>query len=661
MATKIRGITLEIGGDTQALSKSLSGVNKEISDTQKQLKDVERLLKMDPGNIELLRQKQQLLGDQVGNTAKKLEELKKVQDSMDASGVDRNSEQYMALQREIIATTQSLDDLEAAAQRSNATLAQVGATADKIAAGAGKVASATKGMSTVAAGALAGIGGLAYKAVTASDDLNTLAKQSGFTTAELQKMEYAADRIDVSMDDITSSAQKLKKNMGSESGGVADAFARLGVNVRDSNGAMRDSTEVYWEVISALSKVSNETERDQLAMELLGKGADSLAGIIDDGGAALRQLGDEAEAAGLIMSQETLDSLNSVNDKIDELKAKTSATLSQSGAKALEAALPMIETLLNAQNNLLLMIGGMSEGQMKFVISLLAVMAAISPVASLVGKLASAVSFFTTTILPALKVGLAAVQAGFAAVSAPVLAVVAAIVAVIAAIAIFGDQIQSVLGSLDSWLQGVFATDWTEIFGGTLGSILNAFFQNLKNIWDSIKLIFDGIIDFIRGVFTGDWKRAWEGVKEMFSGIFGGLAAVAKAPINAVIGLINSAIESINWFIRKANAVTSKIGINIGTIGTIPLLAKGGILSSGAAIVGEAGPELLTVSGGRAIVQPLTATVDANGLRQALSGLGGGTTQVNIEFTGSLAQLGKVLRPVISNEASRIGGSLITY
>ena len=91
MAMKIRGITLEIGGDTQGLSKALSGVNKEISSTQKQLKDVERLLKMDPGNIELLRQKQKLLSDQVENTTTKLEELKKAQASMDASGVDRST------------------------------------------------------------------------------------------------------------------------------------------------------------------------------------------------------------------------------------------------------------------------------------------------------------------------------------------------------------------------------------------------------------------------------------------------------------------------------------------------------------------------------------------------------------------------------------------
>ena len=653
MANRLKGITLEIGGDTTSLSKALSGVNSEIKNTQQQLKDVEKLLKLDPTNIDLLRQREKLLNDEVEQTTRKVDELKKAQANMDASGVDKNSEQYMALQREIIATEQELKNLEDAAAHANAKLAEIGATADKVAAGAGKVANATKGMSMAAAGALTAIGGMAYKAVTAADDLNTLSKQSGFTTAELQKMEYAADRIDVSMDDITASAKKLKSNMGSGSGAVGEAFQKLGISVMNANGQMRDSTLVYWEVIQALSRVRNETERDQIAMTLLGKGADSLAGIIDDGGAAFRQLGAEAEAAGLIMSQDTLDSLNDVNDKIDELKAKASATAATSGAKALEAAMPVIESLINALGRLLEAVGSMSAGQMKFILTILAVMASISPLASMVQKIASAVSFFAKTILPSLGKALTWIAAN------PIVLVIAAIVGFIAIIAKWGDQIQAVISVVDGFLQSVFVRDWTEIFGPVLGGVLNTFFGIVKSIWDSIKQIFDGIIDFIRGVFTGNWQRAWNGVKEIFGGIFQGLVAVAKAPINAIIGLINSAIAGINSLIAKANAVTSKVGIKLGSIGGIPMLAKGGVLSSGSAIVGEAGAELLTMQNGKAMVQPLTATVDTAGLRNALTGIGGGTTQVSINFEGSLAQLGKVLQPVVTTEALRRGHSLI--
>ena len=99
VADRIKGITVEINGDTTGLSKSLAGVNKEISNTQKQLKDVDRLLKLDPKNTELLRQKQKLLGDAIGQTEEKLGKLKDAEAQLKAKGVDENSEQFLAIRR----------------------------------------------------------------------------------------------------------------------------------------------------------------------------------------------------------------------------------------------------------------------------------------------------------------------------------------------------------------------------------------------------------------------------------------------------------------------------------------------------------------------------------------------------------------------------------
>ncbi len=118
MADRIKGITVVIGGDTTGLSKALSGVNKEISSTQKQLKDVERLLKLDPGNTELLAQKQRLLNDAVDQTKTKLNALqdaeKQVQQQFEKGEVSQ--EQYDGLKREIIATEAELRNAEKAAQ-----------------------------------------------------------------------------------------------------------------------------------------------------------------------------------------------------------------------------------------------------------------------------------------------------------------------------------------------------------------------------------------------------------------------------------------------------------------------------------------------------------------------------------------------------------------
>ena len=188
-----------------------------------------------------------------------------------------------------------------------------------------------------------GLSALTLKSALAADDLNTLAKQSGFSTADIQKWQYASDLIDVSIDDIVKSAAKMKKNMISTSSTTVDAWNQLGIKVKDSKGHLRNSTTVFYETLTALSKVQNETERDTLAMTLFGKSADSLAGIVDDGGAALQELAGKAEKAGVILSQDTLDSANALNDKVDTLKAtvkgfagKVGSELAGRASKALD-------------------------------------------------------------------------------------------------------------------------------------------------------------------------------------------------------------------------------------------------------------------------------------------------------------------------------------
>lgn len=192
--------------------------------------------------------------------------------------------------------------------------------------------------------------------------------------------------------------------------------------------------------------------------------------------------------------------------------------------------------------------------------------------------------------------------------------VIAAITGVVLVINTFGDQFQQILAQVDSYLQGVFATDWTASFG-IFGNVINAFFANVKNAWDNVTSIFNGVIDFVRGVFTGNWERAWNGVVEIFSGVFGGIVDAAKIPVNAVAGILNGLIDAINGFnIDIPDWVPifggKKFSINIPKI---PYLAKGGVVRSGSAIVGEAGPELMTVLGNRTIVQPLPAGSVASG------------------------------------------------
>ena len=624
MADRIKGITIEIGGDTTGLSKALGGVNKEIKSTQSQLKDVERLLKLDPTNTNLLQQRQRLLAQSVEETRGKLTALKEAEQQVQRQMADgkASQEQYEGLQREIFATEQALKNLEDAASHSNATLSKVSAVADKLADAAGNISNKTKALSGAAGGILGAALGSAVSAGLAADDLNTLSKQSGFSTEQLQIWSYGADRVDVSVNDIVKSAQKLKKNMVSTSSDVSVAWQKLGISVTDSNGNLRDSTVVFDETVRALSKIENETERDTLSMTLFGKSADSLAGIIDDGGEAFRGFGQEAKDAGLILDQDALNKANEFNDAIDKIKAQGAGTFAEIGTEIAGMLLPFLDDLAAAVSTALEWIRGLDDGQLKMLGTILLVIAGISPIFGIISSVASGVSSVSNaingvmTILPTLQSGFSSVF-GFIA-SNPIVLLIAAIVGLVALIATKGDEIQAILQKVDAFLQGVFATDWTTIFGPVLGNILNTFFADLKNIWDSVLQVFNGVIDFIRGVFTGDWERAWSGVKEIFSGIFSALYAVAVTPLNAIIGFINTIIDGINWVISGLNQIPS---VNFSTVGKIPFMANGGTLMQGSAIVGEAGPELLTVAGGKAVVQPLsTNTSRIEGLLGDIAG-----------------------------------------
>lgn len=155
------------------------------------------------------------------------------------------------------------------------------------------------------------------------------------------------------------------------------------------------------------------------------------------------------------------------------------------------------------------------------------------------------------------------------------------------------ENIRSAFSSFDNWLQNIFNIDFSDSFG-FIGDIMNAYLQNVSNIFGDVKQIFGGLIDFIAGVFSGDWSRAWNGIVDAFGGIFSLIADIAKGPINMVIGLINGMLDGlesgINWIVRKINGLSFDVpdwvpviggdhfGFDLPEVGfgSIPYLAEGG-------------------------------------------------------------------------------------
>lgn len=175
MANRIKGITVEIGGDTTGLDKALKSVNTSIRSTQSALKDVNRLLKLDPSNTELLSQKQRLLKDAIAATKEKLDSLKVAQEQakQQLENGELGQDKYDALQREIIETEEELRRLQQEAATTNTALSKIDVAGQKMEAVGNSIAGAGKkmmGVTTV-------IGGVGVAAVKTAADFDSAMSQ----------------------------------------------------------------------------------------------------------------------------------------------------------------------------------------------------------------------------------------------------------------------------------------------------------------------------------------------------------------------------------------------------------------------------------------------------------------------------------------------------
>ena len=161
-----------------------------------------------------------------------------------------------------------------------------------------------------------------------ADDIKTLSVTTGMATDSLQAYGYAAGLIDTSLEVVTSSLARNTRSMDSASkgtGAAADAYKKLGVNVKDSDGQLRNSEQVFWEVIDALGGLANETERDAISMQLFGKSAQQLNPLIAAGSKGFAELTDEARSMGAVMSGEALDAFGAFDDTMVRLIAGSEA------------------------------------------------------------------------------------------------------------------------------------------------------------------------------------------------------------------------------------------------------------------------------------------------------------------------------------------------
>lgn len=502
MANNIKGITIEIGGDTSPLDKALKEVNKTSRDLQSELKEVNRQLKLDPTNTVLLEQKQKLLAESLNNTKSKLETLKEAEKQVQQQFVQGkvSEEQYRALQREVIKTEQSLEGLEGEARKANAVLSKDEAV-DNI-----------KNIGKAAAGAALGAG-LAIAGMTASvlnnaDELQRQADVTGISAERLQELQYVGNNLGVSLDTITGAQAKLTKSMDAAKGGTgaqAEAFKALGISVVDSKGHLKNAQDVMNEAFTALGKVGNETERDALSMSIFGKSAMEMNPLIKAGSDGINKLSEEAKKNGAVMSNEAVAGLDSLGDTMDSIKNSIMGAFGEKLSSLLPTIQMLIDKLMNLpqwvhQNSTLLEVLGVIIGTIAVLIIAFNIQQALLASGM---TLWGAIAAGTTTVTTGLGVA-------FAFLTSPIGLVILAIGALIVAGVLLykhwdtvksytlsaWNAIKDFFINLGSWLVSLFTT-WGPLILTILFPFLGIPLQIIKH-WDGIKAFFINMKDSIK-------------------------------------------------------------------------------------------------------------------------------------------------------------------
>lgn len=592
----IKGITITFAGDTTRLDQALRNVKSSTKNIDSELKKVNSSLKFNPTNVTLWGQKQDLLKAKIEQTKKNLEDLKNTQAQLDAQNVDKNSEAYRAVQREIIATESKLKSFES--ELKSIGNINLRAASEQFKEWGSQLESAgqkMRGLSAAGAAVVAALGAIAYKSGTAADDLNTLSKVYSINTTDLQKYAVAADLVDVSVEDIARSHVKLEKSMYSAQNGSksqTEAFDKLGVSITNADGSLRSSDEVWQDTITALGQMTNETERDAIAQQLMGKSAAQLNPLIEDQGETYKNLTDTLAKYDLdFVDQETLDGANQFNDALDTMKAIGSVAISTIGSQLAAYLAPALEKVVDWVGRLAQWLTTLSPEVLTVIGIIAAVVAAIAPVLIVLGKLATGISAILN-LANMLGVGIGAL-AGPVGIA---IAVIAALIAIGVLLYKNWDTIKAKAAEVKA---GVVA-QWNEL-KAKVSAIFNGIKSTALAVWNGIKSAVTTAANAIKSAVSG----AFNSLKGTVSAAWNAIKNAITHPIQTAVGLVRAAISKIKGIINGAHfslphiklphfSVSGKLSLKPPSVPHISVswYKTGGIFDSPTiAGIGEAGPE----------------------------------------------------------------------
>lgn len=326
--TTLKGVTVQIGGDTTKLGEAIQKARKSASSLSGELRGVESLLKFDPTNTVLLAQKQGILAESIAGAKDKLKMLIAAQESMSRQLADGkiSPEQYRDFEREIESTRQQLTRLEAAASGTDDAVADVGDAARE----AGEKAEKASGGWTVLKGTLADLAASAIKTAASAisdtaqemitgaaeygDTIDKMSQKMGMSSDAYQEWDFVLQHCGASIESLKPAMKTLAT--AAESG--SDAFAQLGISQEQIAGMSQE--QLFDATIAGLQNVTDETQRTYLAGKLLGRGATELGPLLNTSADDVADMRAQVHDLGGVMGSDAVKAAAAYQDSLQNMQ-----------------------------------------------------------------------------------------------------------------------------------------------------------------------------------------------------------------------------------------------------------------------------------------------------------------------------------------------------
>jgi len=396
----IKGITVQIDGEAKGLGKALEDVEKQSRSMASELKTVDRLLKLDPGNLTLVKQKQDILKDSISATSDKLKVLKEAQKQVEQqfkSG-DIGRDQYLAFQGELVSTEKKLSDLKKSSKDVSVIGTAFGNVKDKAIELYGKLEPVENGLKKVgkaaaditgagiktvetavggagkafgayiatAGAAAAAITGITISSANNAKEISVMSERVGFSTKAYQEWDFIAKKAGTSMDTLQGGITDLAEKMDDAAKGEGEAseiFQRLGLSVKDSNGNLKDQQVMFEEVVVALQGVTDESERQALATKLMSTTGEELLPLLNGEIGTMDELKNKASELNAVMSEEGIKAGVDFKNSLLDLQTGFQGTGNVMASVFMPALSDSVKTITSSLPDITNSIAGLFSGQ----------------------------------------------------------------------------------------------------------------------------------------------------------------------------------------------------------------------------------------------------------------------------------------------------------